>query len=177
MRLALLNGGSVRMDRRLVQPASSAFRAGISLARQLRTRSRDGTRGVSMIAEMPQRLILGNTKPRGPGRSWLLERYTRTLFSEVNKKSPLSFCRLRRQTALLVRSMQTSDDDGEDLRRKTVHGTGSTPDGRRMGILGGRSLRGRPSRSKSVHRPAEGENDKEILGPAIAGRVGSRHGV
>jgi hypothetical protein len=51
----------------------------------------------------------------------------RTLFSEVNKKSPLSFCRLRRQTALLVRSMQRNEDDDEGLRRKTVHETGADP--------------------------------------------------
>ncbi len=38
-----------------------------------------------------------------------------------------SFCRPRRQTALLVRSMNIEEDESSELRRQTVHGSGAAP--------------------------------------------------
>ena len=38
-----------------------------------------------------------------------------------------SFCRLRRQTALLVRSMKHREDESPELRRQPVHGSGAAP--------------------------------------------------
>src|SRR5499427_5757006 len=39
-----------------------------------------------------------------------------------------SFCCLRRQTELLVRSMKHREDESQELRRQPVHGTGAAPD-------------------------------------------------
>jgi hypothetical protein len=55
-----------------------------------------------MNAQPSQHGIFEDTKARGRAKSRRLELYTRSIFGGLKKKSALSFCRLRRQTALEV---------------------------------------------------------------------------
>lgn len=57
---------------------------------------------MTMDVNRPLQAFVGDTKARDPRRSPLLELYTQSIFGEGKKKSAQSFCRLRRQTALLV---------------------------------------------------------------------------
>jgi hypothetical protein len=70
---------------------------------------------VSVNVEMLQRLVLGDTKPRGQARSPLLEPYTRSIFCGLNQKIPYELLPALRAVRLrLVRSMKTRSRNEDD---------------------------------------------------------------
>src|SRR5450631_479646 len=109
------------MDRGLVQPASSPFRVGISLAGQLRACSCDGPGGVRRSGEMHQPAIFGDTKPKGqaseiaaPGALYADD------FLRRQSKNPLgaSVRAARGQTAPGKIDAKNEDDEDEKLSTK-----------------------------------------------------------
>ncbi len=84
-----------------------------------------------------------------------------------------TFCRLRRQTALLVRSMKHREDESPELRRQPVYGTGAAPEQDEDLAEVIRELRQAKGEGKAF-RPRELREKLDVLGPSIGLRELSR---